>query len=253
MKALLAAILILGAATCRAGEVRLDLKKLKSRITPVQVTIDDPLYLKKKKFDAFPISEVLKEELKSADEIVFTALDGYAPSISAKKFLAKKAFLAFRETGKKDGQFEMLKDDHMPKAISPAPFYLVWEEGAKLGTSEYQWAFQVVKYESINFQEKYARILPGEDRGSKAWRGFEVFKGNCLTCHAINKQGGVVGPELNAPKNVTEYWKEEMLKEYIPNAPAFRYGSKMPAFPQLSREDVQALLEYFKVMKSRKI
>ena len=69
----------------------------------------------------------------------------------------------------------------------------------------------------------------------------------------ISLQGGVLGPELNAPKNVAEYWQVNDLKNFIRNPESFRYQSKMPAFGHLSDADIEAILAYLQQMKQQKI
>lgn len=79
-------------------------------------------------------------------------------------------------------------------------------------------------------------------QNSAAYQGFLLFKQSCISCHSNNLQGGELGSELNAPKNVTEYWTEAHLKAFIPNASGYRYKSKIPAFPQLSSQDMDRLV-----------
>jgi mono/diheme cytochrome c family protein len=66
-------------------------------------------------------------------------------------------------------------------------------------------------------------------------------------------QGGVLGPELNAPKNVTEYWQLHDLKAFIRNPESYRYQSKMPAFSHFSDADIDAVLAYLQQMKQQKL
>jgi hypothetical protein len=73
-----------------------------------------------------------------------------------------------------------------------------------------------------------------------------------VKCHAINQQGGRVGPELNVPQNVTEYRDEAFLRAWIKNPFTFRV-SAMPPSPQLSDADVTSLLRYLASMKGSKI
>ena len=88
---------------------------------------------------------------------------------------------------------------------------------------------------------------------SPQMKGFAIFKSSCIRCHSINLQGGDLGPELNAPQNVTEYWRPEILRAFIQNSTAFRYKSKMPAFPDMTAKQLDQLLAYLKHMKEHKI
>jgi mono/diheme cytochrome c family protein len=234
-------------------EAKFSLPQLRARLKEVSVTIDDPLYKQRKTFDGFLLADLLKEaglaDTASGDEVVFTAKDGYSPNTSFGMMRAHRAIVAFREQGKP--AFENLAQGKA--MVSPAPYYLVWEEGAKLA-DKVPWPYQLVKIEVVDFKVKYAKLYPdGVAAASDVMNGFLTFKKLCVACHSINLQGGDVGPELNAPLNVTEYWPIATLKRFIRDAPSFRYKSKMPAFPQLNEKQVGHVIEYLKHMKGQKI
>jgi mono/diheme cytochrome c family protein len=84
-------------------------------------------------------------------------------------------------------------------------------------------------------------------------KGFALFKNQCIRCHSLNLQGGEVGPELNSPKNVTEYWDKATLRAFIRDAASFRLKDKMPSFHQLTDENLDELLAYFIYMKGHKL
>ena len=90
----------------------------------------------------------------------------------------------------------------------------------------------------------------GDDR---ARRGFLLVKENCLGCHSVNLVGGDLAPELNVPKNVTEYWRKDDIRALVRNAASFRARSKMPAFPHLADADLDAILYYLETMKAQKL
>ena len=89
--------------------------------------------------------------------------------------------------------------------------------------------------------------------GERARRGFVVFKENCIGCHSVNLVGGDLAPELNVPKNVTEYWRTADIRALVRDASSYRARSKMPPFPQLADADLDALLSYLEAMKRQKI
>ncbi len=96
-------------------------------------------------------------------------------------------------------------------------------------------------------------MIPASGASAQAQQGFALFKQHCLKCHSINLQGGALGPELNAPKNVTEYWQRHDLKAFIKNPESYRYQSKMPAFSFFSDAEIDAVLAYLQQMKQQKI
>lgn len=228
------------------------LQQLQQRVPVQQVDLDDPWYAKHKSFRGFGFADLLQKTgfppLEQGDELVLTASDGYAPTVSAAQ-LQQRAALVFAETGQPDFSFTPLPQGK--EKISPAPFYLVWPAAGK-AAQQYAWPYQLVKIELVRFRDKYERVIPLSTAPAVVQQGFALFKQECLKCHSINLQGGVLGPELNAPKNVTEYWQMNDLKDFIRNPESFRYQSKMPAFSHLTDAEIEAILAYLQQMKQQK-
>lgn len=242
------------ALTLQAGDqtMTLTLEQLKKKLPTVQIQVSDPVYSTPRKWDAFKLEDILKllgKTPDTADEIVFQASDGYAPSVARAKLGGHPAFLAYQEHGRKD-RFEKVRQGKA--LISPAPFFLIWGDGRSIG-EEYPWPYQLVKIEFVSFREKYAKIFPSDKKpDSPEARGFMLFKTDCIRCHSINLVGGDIGPELNTPKNVLEYWDQRTLHDFVQNAPSFRARSKMPAFPQLNDGDIDDIFAYFHWAKAHK-
>ena len=98
----------------------------------------------------------------------------------------------------------------------------------------------------------YTHVAPeGEPEGAPAWRGLAVFRAQCIACHAMNGEGGKIGPDLNVPRSIVEYRPVDQLKAFIRNPAAFRYTS-MPSQLHLSDAQLDALLDYFRFMSNRK-
>lgn len=233
---------------------KFSLAELKAKLKTLTIKVDDPGYKKLKEFDVFRLEDVFQlagaESKGRADEIVFVAVDGYSPNMPFALLKAHKAFLAYQEHGT-PGQFGLIEQGKAK--ISPGPFYVVWEEGIKLGT-EVPWPYQLVKIEVVDWKQKYPLVIPQNVGGdSPQMKGFAIFKSSCIRCHSINLQGGDLGPELNAPQNVTEYWQPDLLRAFIQNSSAFRYKSKMPAFPDMTAKQLDQLVNYLKQMKQHKI
>jgi mono/diheme cytochrome c family protein len=236
-----------------AGAKKIKLSKMKSELKSQTVEVDDIVYHKKMQYDGFRLLDVLQMAGlgadQSADELLLTAADGYTPSVRFDKVKSHSGYLVYQEKGKVR-KFSPLP--HGKSAIDPGPFYVVWEKSNDV--SELPWAFQLIKLEAVDWNKRYANVIPPKvSKDSAEMKGFLIFKTDCLRCHSINLQGGEIGPELNAPKNVTEYWTKENLREYIPDASRFRYKSKMPPFPNLKSADLDALLSYLTHMKKFKV
>lgn len=221
---------------------------LRSRMKIHTVSIEDPVYNTKKKYDGFLLSEVLQQVTGNGeplDEIVFTSKDGYSPNMSADTLKKHKGYLVYQEH---DKPFEKITQGKA--RLDPGPFYVVWEEGRKI-EHEVPWPYQVVKIEAVDFKKKFPKIFPHNATANEL-KGFNLFKSQCLRCHSVNLEGGDVGPELNVPKNITEYWEPKILKEFIRHPSSFRAKSKMPDFAILAPADVDHVLAYLRKMKSQK-
>jgi mono/diheme cytochrome c family protein len=231
------------------------LAEIKQKVPVQQIKLFDPVYNSDKSFAGVSLLQLLKaagyKPGQAADEVVLTASDGYAPSMPLEFLLDDQAVLVFAESGKKDFDFALVAQGKA--MVSPAPFYLVWKQGKAVEKTR-PWPYQLVKLELVSFQQRYPKLYPtNATQNSAAYQGFLLFKQSCISCHSINLQGGELGPELNAPKNVTEYWTDDHLKAFIPNASGYRYKSKMPTFPQFSDKDIEHLVAYLKHMKSYKV
>lgn len=229
-------------------KVVLSVDSLRSKLKMQTVKIQDPVYKTNKEFDGFLLDEVLNQVSggKDLDEIVFTSMDGYSPNMDAAVLKKHRAYLVFQEHNKPFDKVMQGKSK-----VDPGPFYVVWEEGLKL-EHEVPWPYQVVKIEAVDFKAKYPKVFPKSPTEAEL-KGFNLFKAQCLRCHSVNLQGGDVGPELNIPKNVTEYWDVKDLREFIPRPSRFRAKSKMPDIPTLSEADVDNIVAYLKKMKSQKM
>ena len=218
------------------------------------LTVADPDHDAPVRYDAFALTDLLALAGVAAshgDELVFVARDGYAPTVAYAALAINEAFIAFREHGNPKG-FELVKQG---KAwVSPAPYFLVWRAGKSL-SAEFPWPYQLIRIEVVDFATKYAALYPrGVLPDEVELRGFRTYKTHCLRCHSINLQGGELGPELNVPKNVTEYWDGAHLRAFIYDASAYHAHSKMPAFAgALSATEMDDLLAYLALMKTRKI
>jgi cytochrome c oxidase subunit 2 len=88
-------------------------------------------------------------------------------------------------------------------------------------------------------------------------RGQEVFQQNCMACHGVQGKmpPAVIGPELGFVGNrvslaagIADHTPEN-LKAWIKDPASMKPGVKMPGFPQLSEEDLDALVRYLEGLK----
>jgi mono/diheme cytochrome c family protein len=227
-----------------------------SRALPtVKVTVQDPVYRKTKRYEGFWLEDVLKLagiSLIGENVLIISSLDGYQVRLSRLRIPDAKALLAVRDLDEKTG-WEVFT--HGKERITPGPFYIVWQATPGAKVPELPWPYQIERLEARDMVESQRRLFPqGTDTQSDVMRGFNVFMQSCVTCHSMNLQGGALGPELNIPKNITEYRDLGYLMEFIKDPDSFRARSKMPAFKDtLSKEAIADVLSYFKWMREHKL
>jgi mono/diheme cytochrome c family protein len=229
---------------------------LRECCAPREVAVEDPYYGAPKRFRAFPLAAVLAHGFGAAAhaasfaeaELLLRARDGYTRTASGAQLLTEGAFLAFADAEHPSGAFFPIDR----RQVDPGPFYLVWQGGGRSDTNLWPWPYQLAEIEIVDFAAKFPHVPPpGAAAGSPAQRGFAIFRASCIACHAINGEGGKVGPELNVPRSIVEYREPAQLREFIRDPRSFRYTS-MPSHTHLTDADLDALLAYFTHMRAHK-
>lgn len=227
------------------------LHELLENIPPVVVEGFDPYYQNVRRFRALPIEVVLKAAYQTDDanlrshHWLLRAADGYTVPMSGEKLLEGGACIAFEDLDKPSGW-----DPIGPQKANPGPFYLVWSKPSQSSLDEYPRPWQLATFEIVSFEAAFPHTDPKVPKDHPAAHGYSTFRTYCIRCHAINREGGRVGPELNVPKSIIEYRPEGQIREYIRNPASFRYGN-MPPHLQLTKEDLDGLIAYFHAMHER--
>jgi mono/diheme cytochrome c family protein len=236
---------------------RVDRDELQRSCTAQTVTIDDPYYKARKAFRACPLREVLALGFGAAapaapdDEFFLRARDGYVKIVSAKLLAEDGAFLAFADAEHARGADPGWQPIDR-RQVDPGPYYLVWSKPEQRDAHRYPWPYQLVAIERTSFAREYPHTIPSTAAAdSSPWRGFGIFRDECISCHSINGEGGKIGPDLNVPRSIVEYRPVEQIKAYVRDPGSFRYTS-MPAHLHLSVADLDGLIAYFEVMKTLK-
>lgn len=250
------------------GTRALPLSELKRALKPQTLTVHDYADYDGavKTFEGFRLADVLNYAglaRTGGDVVSFEALDGYATTLPFDKLQAPQplGLIAFREVGVSDDWTPVKKGSNM---VSPRPFYLVWGMADGSDSPEARqrpWPYQLVTIRIIDFKQTYNLLYPqGVAETDPVYRGYHLFAiggydgSPCLSCHSLNQQGGKVGPELNIPKNITEYRDDAFLVAWIKNAPSFRVSTDMPAFQdRLTDDNIQDILAYLRWMKDHKV
>lgn len=129
---------------------------------------------------------------------------------------------------------------------------MVWTGVDRNDPHEHPWPYQLARIEVADFAEAFPHTVPsGLDEADPGWRGYALFRQSCASCHAINGEGGRVGPDLNVPRSIVEYRPIPQIRAYVRDPRATRYTS-MPAHPGLTDADLDALIAYFRAMSERK-
>jgi mono/diheme cytochrome c family protein len=200
---------------------------------PVRIQIKDPYYQREKTFRACPFHRVLALGFGDAildpqANVFLRALDGYTQTASVERLRGAGA------------------------QVDPAPYYLVWTGDSQQDLHQYPWPYQLAQIDIAPFEREYPHTLPaGVPPGKPAWTGFEIFRTQCVICHAVNGEGGRVGPELNVPRSIVEYRPVEQIRDYIRDPGSFRHTS-MPSHRHLDAAELDALITYFRAMSTRK-
>ena len=217
------------------------------------IIADDPVYHSPKTYNCVPLKDFLEKfsKVKTLDpnktQLVFECEDGYNPSMSLAKVFSRKAFLAVSDVDAPKGQdwITIVKDGHEKSA---APFYVVYQDVTSK-EHEFKWPYNLVRMRLVPVSEEEKAIFPHGDETMV--KGYDLFRINCLLCHAINKVGGKMGPELNYPKSITEYWHVEDIKAFIKNPKAYRNDCKMPAVSYLKDQEIDEIVKYLQYMKGK--
>jgi mono/diheme cytochrome c family protein len=233
---------------------RIDRETLRGACASATVEVDDPYYLRRKRFLACPLADVARlgfgaaaSEFATAD-ILFRAADGYEKPSTGAKLAEAGGWVAFADADRENGGFDPIDR----RQVDPGPFYVVWTGAEQREERGYPWPYQLVEIAIERFEAKYPHVAPRHSAsGSSAWRGFELFRLHCFSCHAINGEGGKIGPDLNVPQSIVDYRPAEQIRAYIRDPRTFRYSS-MPAHPHLQNADLDALLAYFAAMSKAK-
>lgn len=245
------------AITIAQTDIKLDLldlqKKNKLGKDTVVTIINDPVYHKAKKYKAVSASLLIRNQIDLTKidpkntKIVFECIDGYKPEMPLELFLNVNPYLAFKDVEAPEGSNweKIIKNEN---EMSAAPFYIVYTSVPEKD-SLYKWPYNLVRIYLAPLNESTIQLYPLKNR--KLESGYTLFKNQCITCHALNGIGGTMGPELNYPKSVTEYWKEKELVDYIVNPASFRNKTKMPTLG-ITKVQSQEIVAYLKYMSENK-
>ncbi|TAE33555.1 MAG: cytochrome c [Cytophagales bacterium] len=216
---------------------------------------DDPVFHQAKSYRAVPLRTLLEQHTTfskldpAQTQIVFECEDGYNPSMSLDLLLKRTPYLAIADLDAPKGQawVEAVKNGEVKKV---APFYVVYPD-VKATEHDYKWPYNLARISLVQTAKEYAAIYPHDD--DTMVKGFGLFQKNCGICHALNGVGGKMGPELNYPKSVTEYWRSTAdIKAFVQAPASYRNECKMPAVTYLADKELDEIMRYLTYMALHK-
>jgi cytochrome c2 len=244
------------ATVIQTADFSIDLTDLKTQNTfpktEVFVSINDPVYHKNKRFNAFPLQTLFNkhwnfDEIEINEmKIVFECEDGYKPEMPLSKFLSVNSYLAISDADAPDRRsWEQVMKNGNEMIIEP--FLLFYDNEVTPDDKSFKRPYNLVK---IHLESVASNEL-SSPKEITALAGYKLFNTHCKTCHAINGIGGTMGPELNFPKSVTEYWKTNDLVAFIVNPLAYRNKVKMPVLG-ITTEQSKEIVMYLEYVQGRK-
>lgn len=195
---------------------------------------------------------------KKFQAVRFRCTDGYSGILSSQFFYEGEprgsiAFLAIEDP---KSPWPPLTDKFNPKGLSAGPFYIVWKLAKEHIIPSGYWPYQI---ESLELLDSLAGLFPkaepklNADVSPKVRSGYQIFQQSCMNCHKMNGQGtSDLGPDLNIPRNPTEYFKSNALRDFIKNPESvrawpsmkMRWSKKDP----FTDEQINELIAYLKFM-----
>ena len=253
------------AFSLHAAPIRsLNVSELSRIVGPSVIRVFEPYEEREVEFLAIPFASVLDslygDDWRAQPELllVFTCSDGYQPTLPVQRVLDHEAWLAFDRVGE-DG-FSIYKlESGSRKRIDVSPFYLIWHnlENAELREEgDYGWPYQLVGVDLVRSRVRFPRSAPAEDAAAEVIAGYAAFGVHCNRCHAMNGEGGAIGPELNSPINPIEYRELDWLRRWIDDPAKIVPTSRMPRLNPALRnraETIESLLAYMGAMSKRKL
>jgi mono/diheme cytochrome c family protein len=219
--------------------------------TQVIRVADDPVFHRAKTYDAIPLRALLETHttLRTLDvaqtQLVFECEDGYNPSMPLAMVLGRDAYVALRDHDAPNGQ-NWVTAQKNGETKTVAPFYVVYTN-VPAKQYDYKWPYNLVRMSLVATSKEFAAIYPKDD--NTVVKGYGLFQKNCGTCHALNKVGGKMGPELNYPKSIIDYWRStDDIKAFVKNPGSYRHASKMPAVTYLTDKELDEIIRYLQYM-----
>jgi cytochrome c2 len=236
-----------------------DLAALRKQVRAETVRVFEPYEQREVGFVALRLDAVLDAVYgtgwRSEEELLFTCRDGYQPTVPVARVIEHAAWLAFARDG---AAFSIQKrESGRVQQVDLAPFYLIWDtnDPGVRTEGDYGWPYQVVGIELIRSRERFPHMAPPSDASASAQNGFAAFRIHCSRCHAVNGEGGQIGPELNraeAPAGQRDArWLHDWIDDPSRISPNTRMERLNPALPDRDAV-IASIIAYLQTMSGKR-
>jgi mono/diheme cytochrome c family protein len=203
-------------------------------LAPVEtVRAREPYEEREVAFRALRLDRVLDavygESWRREEELLFTCRDGYQPIVPVARVLEHQAWLAFAREDAPAFSIRKLESGRY-QDISLAPYYLIWDnlhDAAVRAEGDYGWPYQLVGIDLIRSRDRFPHMAPPANASPQVGEGFAAFRIHCSRCHAVNGDGGTIGPELNRTPNPAGRRDAAWLRRWIDDPAAISPNTRM--------------------------
>lgn len=179
------------------------------------------------------------DELKKLDVFVAVAIADQAPDKGG----------AFSETFPPSSKPEAMGRDRRPlqfegnKMVVPSGWHPMVAPKASKTFSPWRFADALVAVEYVRELAWYGQF----DYGAPTAAGLAVFKGRCQFCHGVEKVGANYGWDIVQPLPIYKHRNAKSLALHTRyrEGDAAEKGLMMPAFPEITTPEVEAVWKWF--------
>jgi hypothetical protein len=212
----------------------------------------DPFFRSEKRYIGFDLRDIVTEALNdrkidTSDAIaIFECTDGYRSTMRLSHlFKNYKGTIAVRDLSAPAGKYW---PDSLEQKFSP--YYLVWSDVPQ-PNHYYSWPYGLTTIRIASGIDEFKNSYPVNSPEYSL--GFYLIRDHCLNCHSVNKEGGLMAPEFNIPKNITEYWKDEDIIAFAKKPNSYRYNAKMPPISTITDSEFYEIVRYLKFIAEYKV
>lgn len=212
-------------------------------------------------YQAIKLCDILKPyHLSATDTVELISSDNFSAILPASVITncSNKTAIGFIAIEPEHKPWPQLKynnpDKNHPDDGTAGPLAVIWVHPEKSYISNEYWAWKLVKIKIHHQLVENMYLRAPNTKNKRILNGYHAYISRCAGCHTINKIGNaVIGPDLNTPKNPTEYFESDaQFKKFIrdPQSVRVKANDRMSGTNEefLSNKDLDDLIIYLKYM-----